>query len=656
MIRAAAVALFAIAATIMGSVPAYAGTYVVKTCGHAPGAVNRAWISNVSDAAMLGVESRCGTGGTDGGLYAFEQLGGGTLPGEGAQAWWTFTAPSGTTIRGARLSRWLRSYADPGWKSLLQADGATLEGCTSFAPEAGECWRGVPGGADVEFPSLSASSVRIGGLCVPFWGGSCDRGATIHSLEVVLYGATMTLEDTQDPTVGAISAPSVADGRWHNDTSTSVTFTATDNTGIRRRGVRIGGIEQLTATAAGPDAATPGCGVPGAGDAYTYLLPCDGVRGLNGSRTITVSLNAGLEGTRTMEGIAVDTGGRTGSGQGVEVKLDRTAPVVSTPAVTGGSAWRADAGAEVGWPVAVETDRAPISEVELELCPAGGPCTMVSKGPAAFGSTLSHVISSLPEGVSSVRVRHTDAAGNVGPWSAPGLVRRDRTAPTVALSDVPGPGVQPGAHLAFAATGTDAASGGVVVEREYAVDDGAWQPYAGAVTAEAGRSYRFRARATDAAGNRSEWQTSGATTVAAQDIGQGPAVAPEENGQGQAVPPATVSPPPSVPTVVPTPNGPVLVRKARTTLVIAAARLTPRRLIVRGRRTQAATGRVTVSFRVAGRSKSRVRRVVDVRGGRFSVTVELPRALRNAKNGTVVVRYAGDARHLPRTASRRVAR
>jgi len=140
------------------------------------------------------------------------------------------------------------------------------------------------------------------------------------------------------------------------------------------------------------------------GEAYTYLQPCAGSRGLNGEQVVEVAdVCVWGDGEHVVRGVAVDTGGREGrSSNGAVVKVDCTAPNASV-------------------------------------------------GPATF------------------RV------------------------------------VDPGAMIDPAPVATDAHAGVVATETQVRVDDGAWVGADGPIVAVADRMYRFRARATDAAGNVSAW-------------------------------------------------------------------------------------------------------------------------------------------------------
>ena len=76
---------------------AIGGTFVVKSCRDAPGDANNAWTSTVMDSVTMEAAATCGQG-DQGGLTVAERLGVGPNADAGDEAWWAFTAPSGTRI------------------------------------------------------------------------------------------------------------------------------------------------------------------------------------------------------------------------------------------------------------------------------------------------------------------------------------------------------------------------------------------------------------------------------------------------------------------------------------------------------------------------------------------------------------------------------
>jgi hypothetical protein len=659
---AAKALIIGLLATIMGgefATQAFAGPFAVTTCGDAPGLVNNSWVPHVTDEATMSAIDRCGESGTYGGLAVLEDLGPGPLADPGDEAFWILSAPAGTRIQEFRASRWGHKVPDNSWRPQLRVDSAIVETC-NFAVGFDECSFGTPMRTPRSFAGVDALSLRAGGTCVPENGApACDRGASLHRLEFVLYGATVTIEDLQPPALAGSGAIPVADGAWHNATSATVSLpAATDNTGIRERLAWVG--DEVVKVWTAPGAAQNGCGELNSGIAYTFVTPCAGARGLNAAMANeTVPLSAVPDGVHTLRLSAVDTGGLEALTAGVEIKLDRSAPAAPL-CDTGSTAWLNTSSATVACPPETgSSSRAPITSMEIELCSGTeDPCTVTATPPGTPQTV------SLPEGTTSVRARQIDAAGNVGAWSAARTWRRDRTAPTVSLASPSGI-VDHGTRLAASATATDELAGATAL-LWYSVDGGAWLPYEGPVTAQGRHSYRFRATGSDSAGNVAVEQVSLPITV--RPAPEPPAQSPSFPTTIEAPTDASVSPstepdvevalPPSyAPSITtrpfanaPTPK-PILAR-AKPGLRITSAAFRRGMLSVTGVLNARATGRIRISVAArAGTDTVRRSKVVTVRRGRFKTTI---RFSGNVRAATVRARYDGDAQFRAQSASKRV--
>jgi hypothetical protein len=103
-------------------------------------------------------------------------------------------------------------------------------------------------------------------------------------------------------------------------------------------------------------------------------------------------------------------------------------------------------------------------------------------------------------------------------------------------------------------------------------------------------------------------------------------------------------PTPGRPPMTTTPLLPPSVAKISPALKITAVQRVGRRVTVAGRLTSAASGRVTVSYRVRLHGKARtVVRHAGISRGRFRVTFGVTGAVAKALKAVVVVAYAGDA-------------
>jgi hypothetical protein len=452
-------------------------------------------------------------------------------PSDGRYAEHRFSAPPGTRVVGASITRDIGNRGDL-WRNYGRIDGVDQpdESC-SRGP--GQAFCRVTGTAT--FTGLDARSIAYGVRCEHQWGG-CPTGALLHEVWATILAATITLDDVEAPTVGGLAAVGLADGGWHRG-SGQVTFSASDNTGVFRRRLVEGSVVRAEWTA--PGAAAGGCGTKNVGDAYTYAQPCAEGRGLNGARTLTVAdVCAWGDGAHQVKAVAfdVDLAQATSSGSAT-VNVDCSAPVV-------------------------------------EVAPA--------------------------------RIRFVAAGSAV--------------APEVGVAD--------------------SASG--VAGREVQVQagtDGPWKDYSGPIVARADATYRFRARATDVAGNTSAWTVPSAWTVvnpaAPVPDEQTPAPPAPQPGRASDAPTRPIAPPAVLP-ASPRPAG------AGPKVAVTSARHLRAKRVLKVSGT--ASGDVTVKAVVRLRRGTKtVTRRLRTAGGRFRGSVRLPRGVRGKVRVTALV-VAGDGR------------
>jgi hypothetical protein len=530
-------AVLAVTGCLIAGASARAAPYPVAVCNDAAGNSAAAWtVEATSASGQLETIASCPAGSPD--PYGALRDGLGVTdvvnawqegPPDGTFSEWRFEAPSGTSIVGARVTR-----------EIGNRDEWTPYGRIDDVDQAGEsCMRGMNQSfcriqGTRAFSGLDARSIAYGIRCVtaPY----CAHLWDLRAVWVLVLGATVTLDDRESPVVSGVEASGVADGRWWNRAGV-VSFSASDNTGIRRRRVVVDGVTRGLVDA--PGASAGGCGDLGVGVAYSYSRPCAGSRGLNGLRSVAVEPCTWGDGVHTIRGGATDTGGLDSvSSVAVPARVDCSAPLLSV---------------EARDPEVVE----------------GGPVE-----------------------------------------------------PVVSASD-------PVSGLASVAV-------------EVSVDSGAWTPLPKPVVAEVGRSYVFRARAFDVAGNVTAWRESEAVVgVAApvpveddtsEEAGGDvvpPVVVAEAAGEGTFAPPlevlAEVAPP-----AEPVPVGPAT---ATAEAEAEAGELDPRlrisRVLVKRRivdlaGTAAAGLRTsgTVAVRVGGRT---VRRTVAIAGSRWRGRVRIAR-------------------------------
>lgn len=389
-----------VGALVLAATPALAnaGTYQVNACADAPGAANNSFVSFDSDPAHLSVGQTCppqARGSNiqeqETGLYATDKLLAGSNAVDGARAGWAFTAAPGTDITGLQDEQYLGAHGDNSWSPFVSADGTTLETCTFTFP-ADHCEVGAPFGAGGEqFGPVAlneTTTLSIGITCTASIG--CGTGGTMHEAWAVLYGVTVTVSESADPTIspptGSLWGAGPANG-FHTGTE-SVTFNASDPSGIRGAQLLVDG--------------SPVESAPGTCD-YTRAIPCASL-----TQTFTLDTTRLTDGTHMLTLRAENAAGNV-TQLTHEIVVDDTAP----PAPVGLSVAVASDGTYTMTWSDPSGHAAPIVSATYQFCPAAGACSMPETGPDGHIAGL-HA----PSGARTVRVWLTDAAGQSNPGNA----------------------------------------------------------------------------------------------------------------------------------------------------------------------------------------------------------------------------------------------
>lgn len=388
---------------LMATTPAGAAPYVVRSCDVGGVSLDRLWtLQRTAASTQVEAFHHCPSGVPDPygslaeGQGVFDTLGGHETPADGVYAEYRIEAAPGTLVEDVLLDRDFGNRDDY-WTTYLRIDQAEVPSESCVRP-LGEAFCRLRG--EVSISSIGAHSIAYGIRCSTPWG-SCPNGETLHRVWAIVRSATVTLEDLEAPGVGAAEALGLADGQWHRGSGV-LTFSASDNTGVRVRRVVEGATVRSAWTA--PGAADGGCGEPGMGEAYTYVQPCLDGRGLNGRRSMVVpDVCAWGDGVHQVRPAAVDTGGGTATSPStVAVKVDCSPPVVSIgPAVDRNVA----VGAVVSPTVSAIDARVAVATTETQVQVGTLPWA-ASTGPvqAAAGSWY------------RFRARATDALGNQSAW------------------------------------------------------------------------------------------------------------------------------------------------------------------------------------------------------------------------------------------------
>ncbi len=181
-----------------------------------------------------------------------------------------------------------------------------------------------------------------------------------------------------------------------------------------------------------------------------------------------------------------------------------TAPVLAAPVVAGYNQLN------LGWVAA--SDNVAVTGYRIERCQGAG-CSAFVQVQSVGGATLSAIDTGLAPSTSySYRVRATDAAGNLGPYSnvASATTAADTTPPGTPVLAAPGVVGASRIDLTWTATTDNVGVSGYQVERCQGAGCSAFTlvtTVGGSTTAfsntglAAGTAYSYRIRATDAAGN-----------------------------------------------------------------------------------------------------------------------------------------------------------
>ena len=305
----------AAAATLALAAPAaaHAGTYQSVACS--PLSTPGLWVQTNTDTTNFATGNECGgppvgpqgQGIDQGSLYAEDNLTGGFIA-PGAEAGWTFTAPTGTTITG--VSYYASIDLAPGktedlFPGMFEADGTALEECAGTAGNNFTC--AIPNNQAPEtFTGLDTTGLFFGIKCAPVLGDpNCAAGSTEHYAQAEMYSVSVTLAEAGMPTISQEGGPLWAGGVVSG--TVTLTFTATDPSGIASWSLSD---DQGSTLYAFPESCD-----------YTQVTPCaqltpeqlnvDTTRIPDGNHTVTITATnaAGNQSTATSPALVVDNNG-----------------------------------------------------------------------------------------------------------------------------------------------------------------------------------------------------------------------------------------------------------------------------------------------------------------------------------------------------------
>jgi hypothetical protein len=234
--------------------------------------------------------------------------------------------------------------------------------------------------------------------------------------QVRTYYAQATVADGSPPAVSIVQDNRFTQGAWVNGTQ-SVTYTASDNVGIKAGVALVGGREIRQDRPCD----------------YTRPIPCT-----NDPGRVEVDTTKLEEGSQALAVQAVDAADNANASQAVTVRVDRTAPAAPAVSVEGGETWRSANDFDAVWQNPGEGDRAPIMAAHWRLCRSGtDSCTSGSQ--AATGIARLADLKVPEPGEWQLRVVREDAAGNRNDSyaSQPVRLRHDPEPPTLGFEFAP---------------------------------------------------------------------------------------------------------------------------------------------------------------------------------------------------------------------------
>ncbi len=389
---------------------ASAGTYTVSACS--PTSTEGGWQPVDTFPAGLTVGNMCGgpetgpnepQGPTDeGALFAEDGSDFTAETPNGAEAGWSFTAPSGTSIADLTYWRSLHAYDQqslvPG---LWTGEGATLESCQSPPEGTHECNSLNNQGAKT-FMALDVGSLFFGVRCSLVGGGEycASSGGANHFAQADMYSAKITLSETASPTIGAVSGTGWSGGYLSGQVL--LTLSASDYSGIASVEVS-SSLGYVLASAPQP------CD-------YHDAVPCPDLS----QATVMLNTAAASDGVQTFLLQVKNAAGNLASVTSQPVTIDNKGPGMPT----GLTATLDGAQVVLSWqdPASLPV---PLAQGNAQFCQAA--CGT----PLAVSSTGSAQIATPPAGTYTVRFYLTDAVGKSSPTVTVPL--------TVPLATKPGP-------------------------------------------------------------------------------------------------------------------------------------------------------------------------------------------------------------------------
>jgi len=400
-VRLACAALVAFATSLLFTGSAIAGSFQITQCmpptgSHAFALLNAAQFSTL-------VECPPATGVVFSGILAQDTLGAGGYA-NGARGGYLISAAPGTTITSIAGRRYFGTRGEHWSVGARAADGQVLETCVLDPQTQIICERGHPTTPthpdnDFAYTGLNTASIAFDFVCAAPGASTCPRTPSQHEVWVVLYGATLAIDDPAPPSLGSISGSLLGPGGmagWHRGVE-SATVQASDASGVKQVRLVVDGQTRVSATKI--------C-------EYTQPRPCPASVG----ETLTLDLAGVGQGTYALQFGATDAAGQETLSTTSVLKVDHVAPTRPEGLA---AARNADGSWGLTWTNPPQGTAAPIVTAHYLVCQPGSSADCPS-GEAKIGADIQRLDAPLPPGGGpwDILVWLQDEAGNVDPSTA----------------------------------------------------------------------------------------------------------------------------------------------------------------------------------------------------------------------------------------------
>lgn len=337
---------------------AWSATYDVHLCTDDPTLSTAAAAASNSQPDTLSTSASCLSDPVAelDGIAATDRGGAPNTPSR-STAQWTLTAASGTTIASLRARRFV-GKRDNSWNVWLRTDtGQLLDSCEIVSTIS--CSVGaLPANPQslTTYTGLNANAISWGVTCRAAIG-DCPNGLSLHNAWVVVYAATVTINDPAPPQIQPIAGAAVEQGRWHGGVE-QVSVASSDASGNERVELLIDGAVRAFVD--------PACD-------YSRMQPCPAQTQLSSS----LDMNQMTDGLHQVVARATDAAGQTSSSAPIQIGVDTKAPAAPIDLSVSPND---DGTVTARWRNPDQGTGAPITAAHFQFCPLGSDAACAGGG------------------------------------------------------------------------------------------------------------------------------------------------------------------------------------------------------------------------------------------------------------------------------------